>query len=241
MHVTTPWGTLHDRRHGQGRRDDRAQPGDDARVPDHRRLRRSRDPRSRPAGSRRATRSTQSPWTANRRPTTRSSCWPTARAASVWTKRRTRRSWPASTSSARGWRARSCAAAKALRSWSPCASPAPRRREDARHAARLIANSPLVKTALNGGDPNWGRLVAVAGRAGVAFDPGPDGRTDRPAPPSTTARRYSPHREREAAAHLQGHEVEVTVDLGVGGAGAATMWTCDFSAEYVHINADYRT
>ena len=112
--------------------------------------------------------------------------------------------------------------------------------DDARRAARLIANSPLVKTALNGGDPNWGRLVAVAGRAGVAFDP------DR------TIVRIGPvmlydgatifaDREPEAAAHLAGREVEVTVDLGVGGAGAATMWTCDFSADYVHINADYRT
>ncbi|MCY4027153.1 MAG: bifunctional glutamate N-acetyltransferase/amino-acid acetyltransferase ArgJ [Acidobacteria bacterium] len=112
--------------------------------------------------------------------------------------------------------------------------------DDARRTARLIANSPLVKTALYGGDPNWGRLVAVAGRAGVAFDPDRtvvrigrvtlyDGRT------------IFVEREREAAAHLQGHEVEVSVDLGVGGAGAATMWTCDFSAEYVHINADYRT
>ncbi|MCE2539799.1 MAG: bifunctional glutamate N-acetyltransferase/amino-acid acetyltransferase ArgJ [Acidobacteria bacterium] len=112
--------------------------------------------------------------------------------------------------------------------------------EDARRAARLIANSPLVKTAINGGDPNWGRLVAVAGRAGVAFDQNRtlvriggitlyDGKT------------IFAEREHEAAAHLQGHEVEVAVDLGVGGAGAATMWTCDFSAEYVHINADYRT
>ncbi|MCY4635307.1 MAG: bifunctional glutamate N-acetyltransferase/amino-acid acetyltransferase ArgJ [Acidobacteria bacterium] len=112
--------------------------------------------------------------------------------------------------------------------------------EDARRAARLIANSPLVKTAINGGDPNWGRLVAVAGRAGVAFDQNRtlvriggvtlyDGKT------------IFAEREHEAAAHLKGHEVEVAVDLGVGGAGAATMWTCDFSAEYVHINADYRT
>ena len=112
--------------------------------------------------------------------------------------------------------------------------------EDARRAARLIANSPLVKTAINGGDPNWGRLVAVAGRAGVAFDQN-----------RTVARiggvtlydgtTVFADREPEAAGHLKGPEVEVEVDLGVGGAGAATMWTCDFSAEYVHINADYRT
>ena len=112
--------------------------------------------------------------------------------------------------------------------------------EDARRTARLIANSPLVKTAINGGDPNWGRLVAVAGRAGVAFDP------DRTVVRIGGVTLYDGKtvfvdREREAAAHLQEHEVEVGVDLGVGGAGAATMWTCDFSAEYVHINADYRT
>ena len=112
--------------------------------------------------------------------------------------------------------------------------------EDARRTARLIANSPLVKTALNGGDPNWGRLVAVAGRAGVAFDP------DRTVVRIGGVILYDgatifAEREADAAAHLQEHEVELSVDLGVGGAGAATMWTCDFSAEYVHINADYRT
>jgi len=113
-------------------------------------------------------------------------------------------------------------------------------KEDARRAARQMANSPLVKTALNGGDPNWGRLVAVAGRAGVAFDP------DRTVVRIGGATLYDgttifAERESEAAAHLKEHEVEVTVDLGVGGADAATMWTCDFSADYVHINADYRT
>ncbi len=112
--------------------------------------------------------------------------------------------------------------------------------EDARRAARAIANSPLVKTALNGCDPNWGRLVAVAGRAGVAFEPNRtvvriggvvlyDGVT------------IHADREADAAAHLANDEVELTVDLGVGGSCAATMWTCDFSADYVHINADYRT
>ena len=113
-------------------------------------------------------------------------------------------------------------------------------RQDARRTARLIANSPLVKTALNGGDPNWGRLVAVAGRAGVAFDP------DRTVVRIGGVTLYDgttifTERESAAAAHLKGHEVEVAVDLGVGGAGAATMWTCDFSADYVRINADYRT
>ncbi len=112
--------------------------------------------------------------------------------------------------------------------------------DDARRAARAIANSPLVKTALNGGDPNWGRLVAVAGRAGVAFDP------DRTIVRIGGVVLYDgvtihADREAEAASHLANDEVELSVDLGVGGACAATMWTCDFSADYVHINADYRT
>ncbi len=111
---------------------------------------------------------------------------------------------------------------------------------DAKRAARLIANSPLVKTALNGGDPNWGRIVAAAGRAGVAFDQNKTkvriGSTTLFADATVFV-----DREPEAAAHLAGDEVEVSIDLGTGGAGSATMWTCDFSADYVHINADYRT
>ena len=112
--------------------------------------------------------------------------------------------------------------------------------EEARRTARFIANSPLVKTAIHGGDPNWGRIVAVAGRAGVAFDP------DRAAVRIGRVTLYDgetvfAERESAAAEHLKGHEVEVAVDLGVGGAGAATAWTCDLSADYVRINADYRT
>ena len=112
--------------------------------------------------------------------------------------------------------------------------------EDATRAARAIANSPLVKTAIHGSDPNWGRLVAVAGRAGVAFEL------------TTAAVRIGPvtlfandtvyaDREPEAATHLQGREVAIGIDLGTGGAFHATVWTCDLSAEYIRINADYRT
>ena len=112
--------------------------------------------------------------------------------------------------------------------------------DDAKRTARLIANSPLVKTALNGGDPNWGRVVAVAGRSGVPFD------QHKVKVQIGTVTLFDnatvfPERESAAAAHLEGTDVEVTIDLGTGGPGTATMWTCDFSAEYVHINADYRT
>jgi glutamate N-acetyltransferase/amino-acid N-acetyltransferase len=112
--------------------------------------------------------------------------------------------------------------------------------EDARKTARAIANSPLVKTAIHGGDPNWGRLVAVAGRSGARFELEgarvvigdvvlfEDGR---------------PFDERAslAAEHLRGNDVTVTVDLGTRGRHEARMFTCDLSADYVRINAEYRT
>lgn len=110
---------------------------------------------------------------------------------------------------------------------------------DARRAARAIGNSLLVKTAVHGGDPNWGRLVAVAGRAGVAFDLSRARVTIGPVVLFSNGR---PHDERaaEAASYLKRNEVELSVDLGSGGR-TATMWTCDLSADYVRINAEYRT
>lgn len=112
--------------------------------------------------------------------------------------------------------------------------------QEARRAARAIANSPLVKTAVHGGDPNWGRLIAVAGRSGSAFV------LERAAVrigPVELFRDGVPHDERaeEAAAYLKAREVTVEVDLGTGGRGRSQMWTCDLSADYVRINADYRT
>jgi glutamate N-acetyltransferase / amino-acid N-acetyltransferase len=110
---------------------------------------------------------------------------------------------------------------------------------DARVAAKAIANSPLVKTAIHGGDPNWGRLIAVAGRAGVAFE------LSRAVVRIGSIVLFDhgrPHDElaADAAAYLQGNELTVSVDLGSGSA-SSTVWTCDLSAEYVRINADYRT
>ena len=111
---------------------------------------------------------------------------------------------------------------------------------DARRAARAIANSLLVKTAIHGGDPNWGRLVAVAGRSGSEFV------LDRAAVRIGPVDLFAggvPHDERagEAAEYLKGRDIVVSVDLGTGGAGRSEMWTCDLSAEYVRINAEYRT
>jgi glutamate N-acetyltransferase/amino-acid N-acetyltransferase len=111
--------------------------------------------------------------------------------------------------------------------------------EEARRAAKAIANSPLVKTAIHGGDPNWGRLIAVAGRAGVEFD------LDRAAVTIGSTVLFEagkPHDDNapRAAEYLKGKEIAVAVDLGAGRA-TSTVWTCDLSAEYVRINADYRT
>jgi glutamate N-acetyltransferase/amino-acid N-acetyltransferase len=111
---------------------------------------------------------------------------------------------------------------------------------DAWLAARTIANSPLVKTAIHGGDPNWGRLIAAAGRSGAAFDLA---RASVAIGDVRLFDRGTPHDDRAGAAAevLRGKELSVSVDLGAGGRYAATMWTCDFSADYVRINAEYRT
>jgi glutamate N-acetyltransferase / amino-acid N-acetyltransferase len=110
---------------------------------------------------------------------------------------------------------------------------------EARRTAKAVANSPLVKTAIHGGDPNWGRLIAVAGRAGVEFELS---RAEVRIGSVVLFSHGRPHDDRapEAAEYLKRNEVTVAVDLGAGRA-SATVWTCDLSAEYVRINADYRT
>ena len=111
---------------------------------------------------------------------------------------------------------------------------------DARRAAGTVANSLLVKTAIHGGDPNWGRLLAAAGRAGVAFDVE---HASVRVGPVVLFQDGVPFDDRagEAAAYLAGSEIAIEIDLGAGGTHSATVWTCDLSAEYVAINADYRT
>jgi glutamate N-acetyltransferase / amino-acid N-acetyltransferase len=105
--------------------------------------------------------------------------------------------------------------------------------------ARTIGNSPLVKTALAGADPNWGRILAAAGRSGVKFD---FERSDVRVAGILMCRRGREHPFDERVAHckmLEKH-VPIVVDLH-GGRGFARVWTCDFTGEYVHINASYRT
>jgi glutamate N-acetyltransferase/amino-acid N-acetyltransferase len=112
--------------------------------------------------------------------------------------------------------------------------------EDAKRVARTIANSPLVKTAVHGADPNWGRIVAAAGRSGGRFD---IARTTVRVGDVLLFENGLPHDEAapEAGRHLQGKDIRIDLDLGTGGSGSATMWTCDLTAEYVRINGEYRT
>jgi glutamate N-acetyltransferase/amino-acid N-acetyltransferase len=111
---------------------------------------------------------------------------------------------------------------------------------DAMRVAKTIANSPLVKTAVHGADPTWGRIVAAAGRAGVMFD------IDRATVHVGGVLLFEnglPHDDNapKAAEHLKQKDVSIDVNLGTGGGGDATVWTCDLTAEYVKINGEYRT
>ncbi len=105
--------------------------------------------------------------------------------------------------------------------------------------ARTIANSPLVKTALAGADPNWGRILAAAGRAGIPFD---FELVDIKLAGILVCRRGGEHSFSERVAHkkMLAKYVPIIVDMH-SGKGTARVWTCDFTGEYVNINASYRT
>jgi glutamate N-acetyltransferase/amino-acid N-acetyltransferase len=111
--------------------------------------------------------------------------------------------------------------------------------DDARQLVRLLSTSYLLKSAIHGADPNWGRIAAVVGRSGVAFD------EDRVTIDLCGTRvfertRPAPFDPEALSLAMRGPEVSVGVHLGAGNA-AATGWGCDLSAEYVSINADYHT
>ncbi len=105
--------------------------------------------------------------------------------------------------------------------------------------ARTIANSPLVKCAMNGNDPNWGRIVSAAGFAGVPFDPD---RSTLKLQGTTVFRAGQPvpFDAERASESLKAPEVVAELSCGLGKSDA-TVWTCDLSKEYVTINADYHT
>jgi glutamate N-acetyltransferase/amino-acid N-acetyltransferase len=111
---------------------------------------------------------------------------------------------------------------------------------DAERHARRIAESPLVKTAIAGGDPNWGRIVSAAGASGAPFDPA---RASLRLQGTTvwSAGTPVPFAEAPLSARMRDEEiVAIDLDLGVGEA-EARFWTCDLTEAYVRLNADYRT
>jgi glutamate N-acetyltransferase/amino-acid N-acetyltransferase len=109
---------------------------------------------------------------------------------------------------------------------------------DARRAARAVAGSNLVKAAVHGGDPNWGRIAAAAGRSGARLDP--DRLRVTIGPITVYDRGPAAFDERAASRSLQRPTVAIGLDLGLG-TGAGEAWGCDLSAEYVAINSEYRT
>ena len=112
--------------------------------------------------------------------------------------------------------------------------------DSARRVGLAIANSPLVKTAIAGGDANWGRVVMAVGKAG---EPADRDRLSIGFGGIWAARDGQPlaeYDEAPVAAHLAGEDIRMDVDLGVGD-GRATVWTCDLTHGYISINADYRS
>ncbi len=110
----------------------------------------------------------------------------------------------------------------------------------ARTIARACANSPILKTAIAGEDPNWGRVVMAVGKSGEAAD------RDRlsiwfgPHLVASEGERAASYVETTVAAYMKNPEITIRIDVGVG-AGSATVWTCDLTHDYVSINADYRS
>ena len=110
----------------------------------------------------------------------------------------------------------------------------------AKRIAMSIANSPLVKTAIAGEDANWGRIVMAVGKAGEQAD------RDRlcidigGVRVATNGEADPDYREERVQPHMQGREIDIAVDVGVG-TGRATVYTCDLTCRYIEINADYRS
>jgi glutamate N-acetyltransferase/amino-acid N-acetyltransferase len=110
----------------------------------------------------------------------------------------------------------------------------------ARHIGLEIGNSPLVKTALSAGDPNWGRIVMAVGKAGEKIDPDHLAISIGGIPILANGGPVPGYDERSVAEYMKGHEITITVDIGIG-AGKATVWTCDLTHGYIDINASYRS
>ncbi len=111
---------------------------------------------------------------------------------------------------------------------------------DARTHAMAIANSPLVKTAIAGEDPNWGRIVMAIGKSGAPADRDLIAISFGPIQVAKDGWINPSYKEEDAAKYMKNEVIDITVDLGLGG-GRAVVWTCDLTHGYVSINADYRS
>jgi glutamate N-acetyltransferase / amino-acid N-acetyltransferase len=110
----------------------------------------------------------------------------------------------------------------------------------ARHIGLTIGNSPLVKTALSAGDPNWGRIVMAVGKAGEQIDPDRLAISIGGIPILGGGGPVPGYDEGPVAEYMKGHEIMIAVDIGVS-RGKATVWTCDLTHDYIDINASYRS
>ena len=112
--------------------------------------------------------------------------------------------------------------------------------QDAHRAAMAIANSPLVKTAIAGQDPNWGRIVAAIGKSGAEAERDLLSIRFGDILVAQNGWRNPTYREEDGAAYMLQDNLIIAVDLGLGKA-AKTVWTCDLTHRYIDINADYRS
>jgi glutamate N-acetyltransferase/amino-acid N-acetyltransferase len=106
--------------------------------------------------------------------------------------------------------------------------------------ARAISNSPLVKTAIAGSDPNWGRILSAAGNAGVNFDPTTIEITLQDVKVCRNGL-AAPFDENDMKQRLDDTDISIVFRIAGKNKGSATFWTCDLTEDYVHINANYRT
>lgn len=111
---------------------------------------------------------------------------------------------------------------------------------DAKVHAMSIANSPLIKTAIAGEDPNWGRVVMAVGKSGAAADRDRLSIRFGDVEVAKDGWRSEGYSEEAAANHMKGQNIVIGVDIGLG-SGTATVWTCDLTHGYISINADYRS
>jgi glutamate N-acetyltransferase/amino-acid N-acetyltransferase len=112
--------------------------------------------------------------------------------------------------------------------------------DSARRIGLAVANSPLVKTAIAGGDANWGRVVMAVGKSGEAADRDKLSIRFGDILVAHEGERAPTYREEEVALYMKRPEIVLRVDLGIG-EGRATVWTCDLTHGYIDINADYRS